>query len=88
MTWVTRCVDVELLSVLALTCYWFRDAIKVRVSDGPQELDMLGWLGRVTLELIGQGTLGYSFDPLLRDKPDSYAQALKALTYVEVYSLP
>ncbi|EPS99479.1 hypothetical protein FOMPIDRAFT_1096252, partial [Fomitopsis schrenkii] len=58
----------------------FRDAIKVRVSDGPQELDMLGWLGRVALELIGQGTLGYSFDPLLRDKPDSYGQALKSLS--------
>ncbi|EPT01796.1 hypothetical protein FOMPIDRAFT_1048392 [Fomitopsis schrenkii] len=57
----------------------FRDAIKARVSDDPQELDMLGWLGRVALELVGQGTLGYSFDPLLRDKPDSYGQALKSL---------
>ena len=65
--------------VLSLIRSQFRDAITARVSGGPQELDMLGWLGRVALELIGQGTLGYSFDPLLRDKPDSYGQALKAL---------
>ncbi|EPS92688.1 hypothetical protein FOMPIDRAFT_82656, partial [Fomitopsis schrenkii] len=57
----------------------FRDAISVRVSDGPQELDMFGWLSRVALEFVAQGTLGYSFDPLLRDEPDSYGKALMSM---------
>ena len=43
---------------------------------------MLSWLGRVALELVGQGTMGYSFDPLVKDRPDSYGQALKTLVYV------
>ncbi|KZT68370.1 cytochrome P450 [Daedalea quercina L-15889] len=57
----------------------FQQAVEARVRDGPQELDMLAWLGRVALELIGQGALGYSFDPLVTDKADSYADALKSL---------
>ena len=42
---------------------------------------MLAWLGRVALELIGQGALGYSFDPLVADRSDTYADALKSLVY-------
>ncbi|KAH9948647.1 cytochrome P450 monooxygenase [Amylocystis lapponica] len=56
-----------------------RDAIRVRVErDGPHEIDMLKWMGRAALELIGQGGLGYSFDPFTRDSQDPYAVALKA----------
>ncbi|EMD37583.1 hypothetical protein CERSUDRAFT_154296, partial [Gelatoporia subvermispora B] len=54
-------------------------AIAVRVQDGPQELDILKWLGRTALELIGQGGLGYSFDPLTADVPDDLGDAHKAL---------
>lgn len=54
------------------------------MRGGSQELDMPAWLGRVALELIGQGALGYSFDPLVADRPDTYADALKSL----VYALP
>ncbi|GBE84055.1 Docosahexaenoic acid omega-hydroxylase CYP4F3 [Sparassis crispa] len=54
-------------------------AVGARVADGPQELDMLGWMGRTALELIGQGGLGYSFDPLVRDKADAFGDALKML---------
>ncbi|KAH9914354.1 cytochrome P450 [Fomitopsis serialis] len=57
----------------------FREAIRARVQDGPQELDMLAWLARVALELIGQGALGYSFDPLVTDRADPYGEALKSL---------
>ena len=59
----------------------FQGAVEARVRDGPQELDMLAWLGRVALELIGQGALGYSFDPLVADRSDTYADALKSLVY-------
>lgn len=52
----------------------------------PAEIDMLNWMGRTALELIGQAGLGYSFDPLKEDlTPDVYADAIKA--YVSVPSL-
>ncbi|KAI0697098.1 cytochrome P450 [Cerioporus squamosus] len=55
-----------------------RIAIETRVKDGPKELDILGWMGRTALELVGQGGLGYSFDPLIADTKDEYAEAVKA----------
>ncbi|KAH9919306.1 cytochrome P450 [Fomitopsis serialis] len=56
-----------------------RDAIRYRVQDGPRELDVLHWMGRTALELIGQGGLGYTFDPLVEDRIDPYGEALKAI---------
>ena len=38
---------------------------------------MLNWMGRTTLEVLGQAGLGYSFDPLVTDKPDDFATAIK-----------
>ena len=43
---------------------------------------MLTWMARTALELIGQAGLGYSFDPLVADKPDDFAVAVKAFSYV------
>ncbi|OBZ67742.1 hypothetical protein A0H81_12348 [Grifola frondosa] len=60
-------------------CHKLRDAIESRVHDGPQEVDMLSWMSRAALELIGQSGLGYSFDPLVEDRPDAYGDALKTL---------
>ncbi|KAI0359045.1 cytochrome P450 [Trametes cingulata] len=61
-----------------------RDAIKTRVLAGAQgakggavELDMLSWMGRTTLEVLGQAGLGYSFDPLTEDVADDFATAVK-----------
>ena len=59
-----------------------REAITAQVKDGPQEIDILNWMGRTALGLIGQAGLGYSFDPLVEDKPDEYSAALKAFQYV------
>lgn len=60
-----------------------RNAIEKRVSGAPAEIDMLNWMGRTALELIGQAGLGYSFDPLKDDvTPDVYAEAIKQ--YVSV----
>ena len=60
-----------------------RVAIEQRVRGAPAEIDMLNWMGRTALELIGQAGLGYSFDPLQEDvTPDVYAEAIKA--YVSV----
>ncbi|KAH9890480.1 cytochrome P450 [Cubamyces lactineus] len=54
------------------------DAISSRVEKGSREVDVLGWMGRAALELIGQGGLGYSFDPLTEDKADDFADSIKA----------
>ena len=55
-------------------------AIDDRVRDqfAPVELDMLSWMARTALELIGQSGLGYSFDPLTADSPDEFAEAIKS----------
>ncbi|KAJ2922914.1 hypothetical protein H1R20_g14188, partial [Candolleomyces eurysporus] len=47
--------------------YKLRDTILRQVSDGPRNIDMLQWMTRTALELIGQSGLGYSFDPLTED---------------------
>ncbi|RPD69487.1 cytochrome P450 [Lentinus tigrinus ALCF2SS1-7] len=56
-------------------------ALEDRVSGqtGPVEMDMLAWMGRTALELVGQAGLGYSFDPLVADTPDDFAMAIKAI---------
>ena len=42
-------------------------------------MDMLNWVTRVALELIGEGGLGYSFDPLTADTANPYGNAMKNL---------
>ena len=63
------------------------EAIEARVrsqggekQDAPVEVDILSWMGRTALELIGQAGLGYSFDPLTADTPDEFATAIKNFT--------
>ncbi|KAH9939786.1 cytochrome P450 [Epithele typhae] len=55
------------------------ESIHNHVANGPQTLDMLGWSTRIALELIGQGGLGYSFDPLTEDTANPYGDAMKIL---------
>ena len=57
-------------------------AISSRVEDGTQAVDLLGWMGRAALELIGQSGIGYSFDPLTEDISDEYADAVKTFACV------
>ncbi|KAI0631285.1 cytochrome P450 [Trametes polyzona] len=61
-----------------------RSAIESRVrahgkETGFAEVDMVGWMGRTALELMGQAGLGYSFDPLVEDASDAYGAAIKDL---------
>ncbi|KAI0642567.1 cytochrome P450 [Trametes meyenii] len=42
-------------------------AISQRVHNAPQTIDMLEWMGRTALEIIGQAGMGHSFDPLVSD---------------------
>ncbi|KAI0828708.1 cytochrome P450 [Trametes gibbosa] len=57
-----------------------RMAIEARVNDttsGTAEVDVVNWMGRTALELMGQTGLGYSFDPLVSDATDEFGKALK-----------
>ncbi|KAI8974228.1 cytochrome P450 [Trametes punicea] len=55
-----------------------QDALASELRGGPQELDVLSWMGRTSLELIGQSGLGYSFDPLNEDVTNEFAESVKA----------
>ncbi|KAJ8073166.1 hypothetical protein PM082_020035 [Marasmius tenuissimus] len=55
-----------------------RSTIAKKVSNRAQELDMLSWMSRTALELIGQAGLGYSFDSLTDEgSAHPYAAAMK-----------
>ncbi|KAK7038700.1 hypothetical protein VNI00_010584 [Paramarasmius palmivorus] len=57
-----------------------RDSLAKKVQDGPEQVDMLSWLSRTALELVGQSGLGYSFDPLTDEEcAHPYPMALKGL---------
>ena len=45
-------------------------------------------MGRTALELIGQGGLGHSFDPLTADTQDEYTEAVKGFSYVNPSNSP
>ena len=59
-----------------------RAALKFRVEDGPKDLDIHNWMGRTALELVGRGGLGYSFDPLVAESKDAFAESVKSFVYV------
>ncbi|KAF8825520.1 hypothetical protein HHX47_DHR6000111 [Lentinula edodes] len=57
-------------------------ALKDRLQKGPsiQEVDILSWMGRTALEIIGQAGLGYSFDPLTDEESSHpYSKMIKEL---------
>ncbi|KAF9448713.1 cytochrome P450 [Macrolepiota fuliginosa MF-IS2] len=58
-----------------------RTTLTRKVKDGPQELDILWWMTRTALELIGQSGMGYSFDPLVDDRDHHpYPRSIKKLS--------
>lgn len=60
-----------------------------KTGEGSSEVDMVGWMGRTALELMGQAGLGYSFDPLVADAADEYGEAIKKLVYApSIFSPP
>ncbi|KIK58241.1 hypothetical protein GYMLUDRAFT_700611 [Collybiopsis luxurians FD-317 M1] len=57
------------------------NALSERVRNGPREIDLLAWMARTALELIGQSGFGYSFDDMKDDEPkDKYSIVIKSLT--------
>ena len=59
-----------------------REGIESQIMNTAEEIDIYHWLNRTALELIGQGGLGYSFDPLIKVSKDTYADALTSMLYV------
>ncbi|TFY58649.1 hypothetical protein EVG20_g8067 [Dentipellis fragilis] len=53
------------------------DLLTTKVNDGKTELDVMMWMARLSLELIGQGGLGYSFDALNEHSTNAYGTAIK-----------
>ena len=65
-----------------------QEAVAARVQGGQTEIDMLDWMGRTALELIGQGGLGYSFDPLTSESREEFTEAIKSFMYVLLHPFP
>ncbi|KAF8905032.1 cytochrome P450 [Gymnopilus junonius] len=54
----------EMVPIFYNVTYKLRSTLLSKVENGPQEIDMLHWMTRTALELIGQSGFGFSFDPL------------------------
>ncbi|KAK7466315.1 hypothetical protein VKT23_005042 [Stygiomarasmius scandens] len=51
-----------------------------QVKSGAQEIDMLSWMARTALEIVGQSGLGHSFDSMTEDAvPHPYIRSIKDL---------
>ena len=60
-----------------------RRAIARQIHNGTGEVDVLTWMGRAALELVGQGGLGYSFESFESDNYNNiYANAIKQILYL------
>ncbi|TFY68014.1 hypothetical protein EVG20_g3720 [Dentipellis fragilis] len=62
----------------------FRTKLLANILDSnshgePKELDILDWMTRLSLELVGEGGLGYSFGTI-NDTQNEYTQSLKDVT--------
>lgn len=62
--------------------------LKKKVGNGSKEIDVLHWMTRTALELIGQSGMGYSFDTL-EDENDyhPYSRSVKRFMCVSVFCL-
>ena len=58
---------------------------QVKESPG-KDVDILIWCSRAAMELIGQGALGYSLDPLVSNTPTPYGMTMKSFEYVSFLS--
>lgn len=58
------------------------DGIESEVGDKKQTIDIMTWLTRTALELMGQGGLGVSMDSLGEPAHNPLADSVKMLMYV------
>ncbi|KAF8159576.1 cytochrome P450 [Crassisporium funariophilum] len=68
----------EMVPIFYNVAYKLRDAFASKVKSGPHEIEVLSWMNRTAMELIGQSGLGVSFDPLTDDYvPHPYTASAK-----------
>lgn len=67
----------EMIPIFYEVTHKLRSALEATLKDGPKEINLVNWMGRTALELIGQAGLGYSFDSLTEESVDTYGGALK-----------
>ena len=82
----------RMIPIFNAVAHRLQEAIETRVAAAnPEgtEVDMLAWMGRTALELVGQAGLGWSFDPLVEDTVgNNLGTAVKSIMYVSSRSLP
>ena len=59
-----------------------RDHIAKDVDNGLRTVDVIKWISHAALELVGQGTLGYSLDPLDTSRSNMLGESLKGFGWV------
>ncbi|KIK62396.1 hypothetical protein GYMLUDRAFT_41833 [Collybiopsis luxurians FD-317 M1] len=71
----------DMTPILFEVAHKMRSALEMSLCDGlTEEIDMLSWLGRSALEIIGEAGLGYSFDPMTNElSAHPFTQILKDL---------
>ncbi|KIJ98230.1 hypothetical protein K443DRAFT_104277 [Laccaria amethystina LaAM-08-1] len=70
----------EMIPTIYSVAHRLRISISQQVIDGPQEIDLLSWMTRTALEMVGQCGYGYSFDSLAADAtPHPYSVSVKEL---------
>ncbi|KAJ4474910.1 cytochrome P450 [Lentinula aciculospora] len=70
------------ISPIFLINIQLESALKNQLQSGPstQEINILSWMGRTALEIMGQAGLGYSFDPLTdEESAHPYSKVMKEL---------
>ncbi|KZT71825.1 cytochrome P450 [Daedalea quercina L-15889] len=69
----------RILPIFYTASHTLCSALDSRLNDGPKEIDILDWMSRISLELIGQGGLGYDFNAFAQGTKNEYADALKQI---------
>lgn len=62
--------------------FQLRQKLMEKIHNGQSKIDMLLWLSKATLEIMGQGGFGYKFNALDESKKSTYSEAVKMLSYV------
>ncbi|KZT30166.1 cytochrome P450 [Neolentinus lepideus HHB14362 ss-1] len=69
----------EMVPIFLDVTYELRTVISNKIKSGVDEIDMLDWVTRTALELIGRAGLGHSFDIMQEDSIDEYGSSVKSL---------
>ncbi|TFK51307.1 cytochrome P450 [Heliocybe sulcata] len=69
----------DMVPIFLDVSYELRSVITNKIKDGATEIDMLDWMTRTALELIGRAGLGYSFNVMQDGSIDEYGSSIKSL---------